>query len=51
MIRIIRGDDWCKVIDNDKLIYEGHNLDDVLEAYLDYYAIKYQKQWSEEDDE
>lgn len=41
MIKIIRGDDWCKIIDNDKLIYEGHNLD---EAYLDYYAIE----WSDD---
>lgn len=28
MIKIIRRDNWCKVIDNDKLIYEDHNLDE-----------------------
>lgn len=50
MVKIIRGDDWCEVIDNDKLIFEGHTLEDALEAYLDYYAIEYQKEWSEEDD-
>nr|DAU29335.1 MAG TPA: hypothetical protein [Caudoviricetes sp.] len=24
MVKIIIGDDWCEVADNDKLIYEGH---------------------------
>ena len=40
MIRIIREAHWCEVIDNDKLIYEGHNLDDALEAYLDYHETE-----------
>lgn len=51
MIKIIRGDDWCKVIDNGILIYVGHNMNDALEAYLDYHDIKYENDWMEEYDD
>lgn len=51
MIRIIRSDDWCKVIDNGTMIYAGHNMNDALEAYLDYHDIRHENEWVEEDDD
>ena len=43
MIRIIRGNDWCEVIDNGTMIYAGHNMNDALEAYLDYHDIRHEE--------
>lgn len=51
MIRIIRSDDWCRVIDNGTIIYAEHNMNDALEAYLDYHDIRHENEWVEEDDD
>lgn len=49
MIRIIEYDDWYEIYDDENLFYEGHNMNDALEAYLEHHSIPVVREQGEEE--